>query len=75
VDVRPISVTARFPDFATYWCALINEDWTGGRFIKLLPDTARQAIREPLYRSLPLQVDGSFDLMARAWAVRGRTAE
>lgn len=75
VDVRPISVTARFPDFATYWCALMAEDWTGGRFIKSFPDTARQAIRERLYRNLPLQNNGSLDLEARAWAVRGRTAQ
>jgi len=75
VDVRPISATARFPDFATYWCALMAEDWTGGRVMKSLPDTARQAIRERLYRSLPVQVDGGFDLVARAWAVRGAVAE
>lgn len=75
VDVRPISVTARFPDFATYWGALINEDWTGGRFLNSLPEIARHAVRKRIYESLPLQNNGSLDLEARAWAARGTTAE
>ena len=75
VDVQPISATARFPDFATYWRALMAEDWTGGRFVNALPEIARQAIRKRLCESLPLQDDGSFVLMARAWAVRGTTAD
>jgi len=73
VDVQPISATARFPDFVTYWRALTAEDWTGGRFVNALPEIARQAIRKRLYESLPLQDDGSFVLMTRAWAVRGTT--
>ena len=75
VDVQPISVTARFPDFATYWNALMAKDWTGGRFVNSLPETARRAIRKGLYESLPLQDDGSFVLKARAWAARGTTAD
>lgn len=71
VDVQPISVTARFPDFATYWSALRAKDWTGGRFVNSLPETVRQAIRQKLYENLPLEDDGSFVLMARAWAARG----
>lgn len=75
VDVRPISVAACFPDFATYWRAMINPDWTGGRFVNSIPQIARDAVRERLCGSLPLQQDGSFTLMARAWAVRGTAAE
>ena len=75
VDVQPIAATARFPDFATYWRALMAEDWTGGRFVNALPETARAAIYKRLYESLPLQDDGSFALMARAWAVRGTTVD
>jgi SAM-dependent methyltransferase len=75
VDVRPISATARFPDFATYWGALINEDWTGGRFLNALPEIARHAVRKRLHQSLPPRNDGSLDLEAGAWAVRGTTAE
>ena len=73
VDVQPISATARFPDFTTYWSALLAQDWTGGRFVNALPEIAQQAIRKRLYESLPLQDDGSFVLMVRAWAVRGTT--
>jgi ubiquinone/menaquinone biosynthesis C-methylase UbiE len=75
VGVQPISATARFPDFATYWCALMAEDWTGGRFVSALPEIDRQAIRKRLYESLPLQDDGSFVLTARAWAARGTTTD
>ena len=74
VDVQPISATARFPDFATYWSALLAQDWTGGRFVNSLRESDQQAIRKRLYESLPLQDDGSFVLMVRAWAVRGTTA-
>ncbi len=75
VDVQPISATARFPDFATYWHALMAEDWTGGRFVNALSEIARQAIRKRLYESLPLQDDGSFVLTAQAWAARGTTVD
>jgi ubiquinone/menaquinone biosynthesis C-methylase UbiE len=75
VDVQPISATAQFPDFTTYWAALMAEDWTGGRFVNGLSEIAQQAIRKRLYESLPLRDDGSFVLLTRAWAARGTTAD
>ena len=75
VDVQPISAMVRFREFATYWGALLAKDWTGGRFVNGLPEAARQAIRKRLYESLPLQDDGSFVLMVRAWALRGTTTD
>jgi hypothetical protein len=37
----------------------------------LLSDEQRDALRERVRARLPIAADGSIDLIARAWAVRG----
>jgi SAM-dependent methyltransferase len=72
VEARPIDVAARFPEFATYWAALSHPDWTGGQYLAGLPRDRRDAIRRRLKAGLPA---GAFELVARAFALRGRVAE
>ncbi|MGQ0486022.1 MAG: hypothetical protein ACT4SY_11815 [Hyphomicrobiales bacterium] len=75
VEVRTIEVAARFPDFDTYWTGLTTGDGSTVSYANSISDESRKAIRKRLYQSLPLQDDGSFDLVARAWAVCGVTVE
>lgn len=75
VEVRPIEVAACFPDFDTYWNGLTTGDsWTVD-YVNSISGESRESVRKRLCQSLPLESDGSFALMARAWAVRGMTAE
>jgi hypothetical protein len=39
-----------------------------------LSEDRRDALREKIRAALPVAADGSIDLSARAWAVRGRVA-
>ncbi len=73
VETRPIETEARFPDFDTYWNGLTTGDGSTVAYANSISRESRQAIRKRLYQSLPLQEDGSFGLLARAWAIRGRT--
>ena len=39
-----------------------------------LGDESRRLLKERLRAALPIATDGSIDLIARAWAVRGQRA-
>ncbi len=75
VEVRPIDVPACFLDFDTYWTGLTTGDGSTVNYVNSISGNCREAIRTRLCQSLLLRKDGSFDLVARAWAVRGRIAE
>jgi len=71
VDVRPIEVPTRFADFDDYWTPFLGGQGPAPRYAMSLDETERAVLREELRARLPVAVDGSISLVARAWAVRG----
>ena len=72
VAVQAIEQPAVFHDIDDYWQPYL----AGGaaiaqRYATSLNDGQRTALREQLRSILPLADDGSMQLLARAWAVRG----
>lgn len=72
VDVRPIDVTTHFRDFDDYWTPFLSGVGPAPGYVVSLDPEARALLRERLEATLPIAADGSIDLIARAWAVRGR---
>lgn len=72
VTVEPIDLPLHFPDFDDYW---VPHTLAGPapvqRFVALLDDDGKVALREALRSMLPIAADGSIDLIGRAWALRG----
>jgi SAM-dependent methyltransferase len=72
VEVRPIDVPTRFRDFDDYWQPFLGGQGPAPAYAMSLTEQRRAALRERLRAALPAAPDGSIDLVARAWAVRGR---
>ncbi len=68
-----IDVPTRFADFDDYWLPFTRSVGVAPVYAGSLPPAQRDAIRERLRETLPTNPDGTIDLIARAWAVRGRT--
>jgi len=72
--VRPIDVPTRFRDFDDYWTPFLGGQAPAPGYCMSLSDERRATLRELIRTRLPIGPDGTIDLIARAWAVRGRAA-
>jgi SAM-dependent methyltransferase len=72
VAVDPIDVPTVFRDFDDYWTPFLSGVGPAPGYAMSLGADARAALRERLRSTLPPGPDGSIQLVARAWAVRGR---
>ena len=72
VESRAIDVPTRFADFDDYWRPFLGGQGPAPTYAMGLTAERRVALRERIRASLPVAADGSIDLIARAWAVRGR---
>ena len=71
VEVRPIEIKTVFSDFQEYWGPFLGGTGPGPSYVASLNAEAREALRRSLHARLPNSSNGSIDLLARAWAVRG----
>ena len=72
VEVMPIDVPTRFADFDDYWAPFLGGQGPAPGYAMSLPEARRGELRDRIHSSLPFAADGSINLIARAWAVRGR---
>lgn len=71
VEVRAIDVPTVFPGFDEYWTPFLSGVGAAPAFAMRLDEGRRNAIRDRLRATLPMEPDGSIHLSARAWAARG----
>lgn len=71
VAVRAIDVATVFIDFDDYWLRFLGGQAPAPRYAMSLSEENRAALRERIRAGLPVALDGSIPLVARAWAVRG----
>jgi SAM-dependent methyltransferase len=71
VEARAIDVPTRFRDFDDYWSPFLGGQGPAPSYAMSLSEARRAMLRERVRTGLPLAADGSIDLTARAWAVRG----
>jgi ubiquinone/menaquinone biosynthesis C-methylase UbiE len=74
VETRAIDVPTKFVDFDDHWTPFFSGVGPAPGYCVSLNEPSRVALREHLRETLPTADDGSISLVARAWAVRGRTA-
>jgi SAM-dependent methyltransferase len=72
VEVTAIDVQTPFASFEDYWEPFLGGQGPAPSYAMSLDEAARGKLRERLRGQLPLQDDGSIQLVARAWAVRAR---
>ena len=74
VEGVAIDVPTRFRDFDDYWTPFLGGQGPAPGYAMALGEERRSALRERIRAALPVAADGSIDLVARAWAVRGTRA-
>jgi SAM-dependent methyltransferase len=72
VETRAIDVPTHFRDFDDYWSPFLGGQGPAPGYAMSLDGARRDALRDHLRARLPIEPDGTIDLIARAWAVRGR---
>lgn len=70
VEVKPIEITAGFESFDDYWQPFLGGQGPAPAYTLSLEESARTRLRERIRRRMPVARDGSFSLVARAWAAR-----
>jgi SAM-dependent methyltransferase len=71
VEGRSIDIHTHFRDFDDYWTPFLGGQGSAPTYLMSLSEPDRVRLREYLRAHLPLNSNGSIDLIARAWAVRG----
>jgi SAM-dependent methyltransferase len=71
ISVRPIDVHTVFRSFDDYWSPFLGGQGPAPGYAVSLSEERRNVLRDRIRASLPTRPDGSIDLLARAWAIRG----
>lgn len=71
VEVRSIDIVMHFQDFEDYWNPFLGGQGPAPSYMMSLTEQDRTELQDSLKSQLPVSSDGSIDLIARAWAVRG----
>jgi hypothetical protein len=71
VEAQAIDVPTVFRDFDDFWNPFLGGQGPAPAYATALSEDRRVALRERLRSDLPIAADGSIELTARAWAVRG----
>jgi SAM-dependent methyltransferase len=71
VEVRALDIPTVFNDIDDYWNPFLGGQGPAPGYLLSLTKPDRLALREYLRTTLPVAVDNSIALTARAWAVRG----
>lgn len=71
VEVRSLDIPTHFRNFEDYWSPFLGGQGPAPTFVMSLAEVQRDQLRDYLQTRLPINANGSIDLVARAWAVRG----
>jgi SAM-dependent methyltransferase len=75
VEVTAIDIPTPFASFEDYWQPFLGGQGPAPAYAVSLDETARARLRDCIRPRIPVQVDGSISLTARAWAVRATVAK
>lgn len=71
VAVTAIDIPTPFASFEEYWRPFLGGQGPAPAYAMSLDEPVRARLRDRIRERMPPQADGSIDLTARAWAVRG----
>lgn len=74
VKSSPIEITVRFETFSDYWQPFLGETGPAPLYVASLNAERRAELRNRLEKRLAVAEKGAIALVARAWAVRGRSS-
>lgn len=75
VSASAIDIETPFRSFDDYWRPFLGGNGPAPAYAMSLDESARARLRECIGERLPIRADGSLQLTARAWVVRGIVAK
>lgn len=67
----PLEIRTRFASFDDYWEPFLGGQGSAPGYVASLSEDQRTRLRDALKERVPVEEDGSVDLLARAWGVKG----
>ncbi len=74
VEREALDIVATFRSFSDYWTSFLGGTGPAPAFLASLRQSQREDLKADLQRSVPADSTGAISMLARAWAVRGRSA-
>lgn len=74
VDAVALEVVTRFRDFDDFWSPFLGGQGPAPAYLASLTGPEQVALGHAVRASLPIAADGTISMVARAWAVKGRTS-
>jgi ubiquinone/menaquinone biosynthesis C-methylase UbiE len=72
IVTSPIEISTHFSNFDDYWKPFLGGQGPAPTYVQALDESERMKLRDALYERLPIQLDGSIPMVARAWAAKGQ---
>jgi len=73
VEVLPLVIKTEFKNFDDYWIPFLGNVGPAPSYVMSFGENERQELKNKLLETLPLEKDGTISLMARAWALKGKS--
>ena len=71
VEVRPLDCLMKFSGFDDFWNPFLGGQGPAPAYVMSLDESKRNRLRDLLRSRLPVEADGSIQMVSRAWAVKG----
>ena len=71
ISVEAIDVPTVFSDFESYWQPFTLGNFPAPKYVSSISESQQKKLRDTLQASIPVEKDGSIQLIARVWAIRG----
>src|SRR5262249_23827660 len=71
VAIRSIDVPTKFENFDDFWLPFLGGQGPAPGYAMSLSEDRRNLLRDRIRSALPVAGDGSINLIARAWAIKG----
>jgi len=67
IEIILLDIQAQFKDFDDYWLPFLGAQGSVSKYLLSLDEVALNALTAQLRKQLPINDDGSIDLVARAF--------
>ncbi|MDX1343489.1 MAG: class I SAM-dependent methyltransferase [Reinekea sp.] len=71
ISAEQLQIETRFKNFDDYWQPFLGGQGPAPTYVQSLKEAERHQLRNLIQDRLPTEKDGSIELTARAWAVKG----
>jgi len=72
IEVATFDIDMQFEDFGDYWNPFLGGQGPASAYLDSLSKNLQEELKEKIYAQLPIEADGSIQLLGRALAIKGK---